>query len=272
MRNLVLLALAVLPLISCVTPPKKKPPLRTQSSAVSASPSSPGSATAIVKAPAPAAQQALEIQHQRIAALVEELNALKANLTRTLDEVSGEREGTKSDKIYQNADLNSLAGIRAARRRALLFGNSMDRFGQQLEGFWALLADKVNTNDLDEPLATQLRMKLAGDESVIYPKYRAWIRAAHEDIEAINHYLDVNERYHGQFKWGEGSLTFTNPEAAKAISKTQITLIAAERHYRQAAAEALKNQGDTISFAVSEMRDIEKRIATYESPGSIRQD
>jgi hypothetical protein len=140
----------------------------------------------------------------------------------------------------------------------------MDKFGLLLEDIWGRIAQKVKTNDLDEPLATQLKQQLSRDESNIYPKYRDWILAARENVEAITHYLDVNEHYLGQFKWSDNSLTFTNPDVPRAIAKAQAPLVAAEDHYKRASRAALQNHGDTIKLVLSAMREMEKGMTRHE--------
>jgi hypothetical protein len=145
------------------------------------------------------------------------------------------------------------------------FATQMDNFGALNEQLWAEIQRIVQHNDLDEPFASQLRQKLSLDESDIYPKYRNWILAAREEVAAVTHYLDVNEHYLGQFKWHDNSLTFTNPRVPGDIAKAQAALAAADDHYSLTGRAALQNHGNTVTFVLAAMRDLEKGMTRHES-------
>ena len=217
-----------------------------------------GSLALFLSSPTP--EQKTVIEHAKLRRLLGDLDAIEKDLGRRVNEIEAASHGIDVGNIYQKIDLSKIEGIHTARERVSVFGAQMDKFGLLLEDIWRRIAEKVNATDLDEPLATQLKQTLLHDQSDIYPKYRDWILAARENVEAVTQYLDVNEHYLGQFKWSDNSLTFTNPDVPRAIAKAQVPLLAAEEHYRRASRAALQNHGNTIKFVLSTMREMEKRM------------
>ncbi len=75
----------------------------------------------------------------------------------------------------------------------------------------------------------------------------------------------MNERYLGQFKWGDTSLTFANPRMPADLSKAQASLATADDHYKRASRAALQNPAKTTKFVLSAMRELEKGMTRRES-------
>jgi hypothetical protein len=213
----------------------------------------------------PTPEQKIVVEHAKLRRLLADLDTIEKDLSKGVNALAAAGHGIDVTNIYQGINLSDIKGIHTARERVSVFGAQMDKFGLLLEEIWGRIAERVKTTDLDEPLATQLKQQLSRDESDIYPRYRDWIIAARENVEAITHYLDVNEHYLGQFKWSDNSLTFTNPDVARAIAKAQVPLLAAEDHYRRAGRAALQNHADTIKFVLSTMREMEKHMTPLKS-------
>ena len=164
--------------------------------------------------------------------------------------------------------VSNIEEIHAARQRARIFGVQINRFSADLENLWAQMAEKVRNNDLDEPLATELKEKLSLDQSDIYPKYRAWIRAARKEVGALTRYGDFYEHYRSQFTLTENRFTFTDPKVAAGLSKVQTTLVSAEDNCRRAAEIALENRGNTLQFVASAMPEREREMTSREGIAS----
>jgi hypothetical protein len=206
----------------------------------------------------PSPEQKMIVEHAKLRRLLVDLDTIEKDLSNRVNELDAAGHGIDVGNIYQGINLSKIEGTNDARQRVQIFDTQMNGFGALLEGVWTRIADKVNASDLDEPLATQLKTQLSRDESDIYPKYRDWILAARENVEAITHYLDVNEHYLGQFHMTNNSLTFTNPSVPADIAKAQAALATAEDHYKRASRAALQNHGDTIKFVLSTLREMEK--------------
>jgi hypothetical protein len=213
----------------------------------------------------PTPQQKVAIEHEKLRRLLADLDIIERALSGHLSELTAAGQGIDVGNIYQGINLSNIEGIHTARQRVSIFSKQMDEFGVLLEDYWARIAEKVKATDLDEPLATQLKEKLSLDQSNVYPNFRAWILAAREDVEAVTHYLDVNEHYLGQFKWGDNSLSYSNPRVPADLSKAQASVATADDHYKRASRAALQNPGKTTTFVLSAMRELEKGMTRHEN-------
>jgi hypothetical protein len=214
--------------------------------------------TTMLPPPTPLPDASIGIEHQKLQRLLTELLASEKELGNQLTELDASSTKITSDNIYQGIDISKIDGIRTARERAAFFGTQMDQFGAALEASWVRIGKIVHTSDLDEPLDLQLREQLSLDEVDVYPKYRAWISAAHQKVEAIHHYLNVSEQYLGQFTWRDNKLVFANPRAAADIGNARAALSAAEEEYDRAARAVTGHHAKTTGFVGSAMKDLEK--------------
>jgi hypothetical protein len=213
--------------------------------------------TTLLPPPIPVPDEKIGIEHAKLRGLLVDLLGSERELSRQLHELDASAQKIDADNIYQGIDISKIDGIRTARERLAIFGMQMDKFGAALEESWARIGKIVHASNLDEPLASQLIEQLSLDEIDVYPKYRVWIRAADKKVDALTQYLDMTERYLGQFTWRDNTLSFANPRAAADIGKARVALRAAEEEYDRASRAASGIHGKTIGLVGSAMKDLE---------------
>ena len=199
-------------------------------------------------------------EHEKFRQLLIALDVSERAYAAQIDALVTASHGIDYHTIYQGIDLNTIEGVQTARQRASAFGAQTEKFVAIHEQLWRQIKRIVDHNNLDEPYASQLKKTLNLDETDVYPKYRALIPAAREEVEADTHFLDVNEHYLGQFKRTGTSLTFSNPRVPQDLGKAQLAVTFAEEHYERVARAAFKNHGNTLKFVQSALRDLEKEI------------
>lgn len=192
--------------------------------------------------------------------MLDQFDQAERTLKADVDKLEASAPGIDSNNLYQRLDLSTIDGIDTARKRTAAFATQMEDFANILEKDWAKVKAIIDNSDLNEPLQSQLKAKLALDETDRYPKYRAWTAAAHDDVEAVDRYLDVNEHYLGQFKWSDNTLSFTNPKVPGDVAKAQAALNLTEDNYKQAASAALNNRGNTVQFVLATLHEMEKNM------------
>jgi hypothetical protein len=220
-----------------------------------------------VQAPAQNSAELAEQTRIELDALQRLIRALRVIHTTLGDELHGiqERYGNvEAADIYQGIDLSTMSGIGRARQRLRNFRLSYHGLAAAQEKRFVAEEELVQQNDLAEPLATELKARLAMNQAGKYAYYRGWFAAARAYDIAVAQFLDLAEDRAGSFQWKGTRLIALDAETATKLRTAQESLAAAERHFNETGRAALDCPEQIQPFMESELFKIGQRMPRHD--------
>ena len=220
-------------------------------------------ASIALQAPPPTPAEVAErtrIQHAKLRHLLEALQVIETSFQQRLQRLEDTYGVGDVTKLYQGNDLGTMDGIRTARQRVKAFSAGSDGFAAAYEHYWTDLEALVQTNDLAEPLASELRASFSADQTETIPNNRGWIGAMRADATAVAHLLDIAERHLGHFQWQDDRLVAADKRAAIDLLPAQKAVAEAEREHNETGRAALHSRNHTVKFVQSALLELNQSM------------